>query len=184
MLTQSENKMSIARVDNVNSLRIPDYASVITSLENAPALIVPLVREISPEIVKRRPRPGKWSAHEHACHLAEVHTLFFLRLDQMLTEPNARIKPYDPDQDMSSQNALLQMNLDSALSKFESERARLVEKLKRLSPDDWNRSAEHPEYTHYSIFIMFRHLALHDLLHAYRIEELLLKRDWDQMVSE
>lgn len=27
-------------------------------------------------------------------------------------------------------------------------------------------------------FIMFRHLALHDFLHAYRIEELLLKKDW------
>jgi hypothetical protein len=26
---------------------------------------------------------------------------------------------------------------------------------------------------------MFRHLALHDFLHAYRVEELLLKRDWD-----
>jgi hypothetical protein len=25
---------------------------------------------------------------------------------------------------------------------------------------------------------MFRHLALHDFLHAYRIEELLLHRDW------
>jgi hypothetical protein len=25
---------------------------------------------------------------------------------------------------------------------------------------------------------MFRHLALHDFLHAYRVEELLLKRDW------
>ena len=28
------------------------------------------------------------------------------------------------------------------------------------------------------VFIMFRHLALHDFLHAYRIEELLLKKDW------
>jgi hypothetical protein len=26
---------------------------------------------------------------------------------------------------------------------------------------------------------MFRHLALHDLMHAYHIEELLLKKDWD-----
>jgi hypothetical protein len=25
---------------------------------------------------------------------------------------------------------------------------------------------------------MFRHLALHDFFHAYRIEELLLNRDW------
>ena len=28
------------------------------------------------------------------------------------------------------------------------------------------------------IFIMFRHVAMHDMLHAYRIEELLLKKDW------
>jgi hypothetical protein len=40
------------------------------------------------------------------------------------------------------------------------------------------RTAEHGEYSHYSIFIMFRHLALHDLFDAYRIEELLLKREW------
>jgi hypothetical protein len=30
------------------------------------------------------------------------------------------------------------------------------------------------------VLIMFRHLVLHDFLHGYRIEELLLKPDWDQ----
>ena len=34
------------------------------------------------------------------------------------------------------------------------------------------------EYHTYSVSIMFRHLALHDFLHAYRIEELLLRPDW------
>jgi hypothetical protein len=48
-----------------------------------------------------------------------------------------------------------------------------------LSADDWQRTARHDEYTHYSVFIMFRHLALHDMFHAYRIEELLLKKDWE-----
>ena len=28
---------------------------------------------------------------------------------------------------------------------------------------------------------MFRHLLNHEMLHAYRIEELLLKKDWDQI---
>ncbi len=51
-------------------------------------------------------------------------------------------------------------------------------RLRRLSPDEWGRAAEHGEYSHYSVFIMFRHLALHDFLHAYRIEELLLKKEW------
>jgi hypothetical protein len=30
-----------------------------------------------------------------------------------------------------------------------------------------------------SVFIMFRHLLNHEMLHAYRIEELLLKKDLD-----
>jgi hypothetical protein len=31
---------------------------------------------------------------------------------------------------------------------------------------------------------MFRHLALHDFLHAYRVEELLLKRDWEESAED
>ena len=37
---------------------------------------------------------------------------------------------------------------------------------------------EHGDSSHYSALIMFRHVALHDLFHAYRIEELLLKKEW------
>jgi hypothetical protein len=40
------------------------------------------------------------------------------------------------------------------------------------------RTAALAEYSHYSVFIMFRHVAMHDLFHAYRIEELLLKLEW------
>jgi hypothetical protein len=70
------------------------------------------------------------------------------------------------------------MDLDESLERFVADRARLVARLEELSPADWARTAEHGEYRAYSVFIMFRHLALHDFLHAYRIEELLLRRDW------
>jgi hypothetical protein len=53
-----------------------------------------------------------------------------------------------------------------------------VAKLQDLRPDDWARTGSHDEYNSYSVFTMFRHLALHDFFHAYRIEELLLRRDW------
>jgi len=154
---------------------------ILTSLENAPSLIIPMVREIPPDVIKRRPRAGKWSAHEHACHLAEVHSLFFLRLDQMLSEQRPRIRPYDPDRDMPSHDALLQMDLDQALTRFENDRKKLVDKLRRLPGADWERTAEHPEYSRYSIFLMTRHFALHDLYHAYLIEQLMLKRDWEPL---
>lgn len=153
--------------------------SIIVALENAPSIIIPLVREVPAELVKRRPRPGKWSAHEHACHLAEVHTLFFSRLDRMLSETRPRIEAYNPDEAMQ-EGALLKVDLNEALERFSTDRARLVELLKDLTEDEWLREAEHEEYDHYSVLIMMRHVALHDMLHAYRIEELLLKKNWEE----
>jgi DinB superfamily len=133
------------------------------------------VREVPPEVVKRRPAPRKWSAHEHACHLAVVHPIFFTRLEQMLSDPAPRITPYNPSAE-DEDGRLLEMDLADALDQFTRDRRRLVERLRTLEPADWQRTAEHDEYSHYSMFIMFRHLAMHDMLHAYRIEELLLSR--------
>jgi hypothetical protein len=59
------------------------------------------------------------------------------------------------------------------------ERAGLVNRLKELSVEDWQRTAAHETFRHYSVWIMFRHLLTHEMLHAYRIEELLLKKDWE-----
>src|SRR5436853_2939737 len=106
--------------------------SIIMALENAPAIIIPLVREVPAEILKRRPQAGKWSAHEHACHLAEVHSLFFSRLETMLNEAHPRIALYNPDEAME-EGALLKVDLGEALERFTRDRARLVERLKSLS---------------------------------------------------
>jgi hypothetical protein len=151
---------------------------IISCLERAPALIIPLVREVPPAVLKRRPKPKKWSAHEHACHLAAVHPLMSARLDLMLAEDKPRIKPYLPHES-DEDGALLKVDLSEALERFSRDRQNLVRRLRALSAQDWERTAEHSEYTHYSVFIMFRHVAMHDMLHAYRIEELLLKNDWE-----
>ncbi|MBI1955234.1 MAG: DinB family protein, partial [Acidobacteria bacterium] len=129
-----------------------DSNAVIAALENAPAVILPLVREVPRAILKRRPKPGKWSAHEHACHLSILHPLFFARLDLMLTEPHPRITPYLPDQDEEEAH-LLKLDLEEAMERFSQDRKHLVERLKGLSADEWTRTAEHAEYSHYSVFI-------------------------------
>ncbi|MBZ5662560.1 MAG: DinB family protein [Acidobacteriia bacterium] len=152
--------------------------AVIASLERAPDLILPLVKEVPAALVKRRPRPGKWSAHEHACHLATIHPVMNARLDLMLSSPKPHIISYFPSPE-EEEGSSLKMDLDEELQRFVRDRKKLVERLNTLSANDWQRGAEHDEYSHYSVFIMFRHLAMHDLFHAYRIEELLLKKDWE-----
>jgi len=152
-------------------------AVVIAALERSPGVVVPLIREVPGVLLKRRPAPGKWSAHEHACHLAVVHRLFFDRLEEILAAPAPIITPYDPGTN-DPDDLLMNMDLDDSLRKYVDDRRRLVDRLRRLSVDEWRRAADHGEYSHYSVLIMFRHLALHDFFHAYRIEELLLKREW------
>ena len=41
-------------------------------MRHAPSIVVPLVREVPEAILKRLPAPKRWSAHEHACHLAHA----------------------------------------------------------------------------------------------------------------
>jgi uncharacterized damage-inducible protein DinB len=151
---------------------------VVEALERAPSLIVPLVLEVPEPIRKRRPKPGKWSAHEHACHLAAVQPVFLERLSLMLEQDHPPIRAYQPER-AHAPDALLEVDLAEALGRFQRERTEIVERLRRLQPADWRRTGEHEEYSPYSIFIMFRHVVMHDMLHAYRIEECLLKRDWD-----
>ena len=75
---------------------------------------MPLVRQADPAILKRRPAPGEWSIHENACHLAEVHPLFFRRLDLMLAETDPLITSYDPGRD-DPDDALLKLDLGASL---------------------------------------------------------------------
>jgi hypothetical protein len=100
------------------------------------------------------------------------------RLNLMLSDPRPRIVSYFPSAE-EEEGSTLKLDLQKEMRRFASDRRKLVERLKTLSPADWERTAEHDEYAHYSVFIMLRHLAMHDMFHAYRIEELLLKNDWE-----
>jgi hypothetical protein len=148
---------------------------VIAALENNPSIIVPLVREFPPALLKRRPAPREWSAHEIACHVADVAPLFSARLDLMLRADNPVIKAHSPD---AEEGALLKVDLDEALDRFVTDRRLLVERLRSLTPEQWQRTGQHAQFARYSVFIMFRHMALHDMTHAYSIEQLLFKMDW------
>jgi hypothetical protein len=152
--------------------------ALIASLEAAPGMIIGLVREVPPQNLKRRPAPDKWSAHEHACHLSTGNVAFLARLESMLSSPHPRIASMAPSPDEEA-GSLLSVDLDEALGRYVQERALVVKRLKELSPEDWRRTAEHEAFSHYSVYIMFRHMLMHEMLHGYRIDELMLKKDWE-----
>jgi hypothetical protein len=96
----------------------------------------------------------------------------------MLSHPHPQIKSIEPSPEEEG-GSLLNVDLDEALNLYVRERALVVKRLKELSAEDWQRTAEHEAFSHYSVHIMFRHLLVHEMLHAYRIDELMLKKDWE-----
>ena len=152
--------------------------SLIAALETAPGVIIPLIREVPLQILKRRPSPAKWSAYEHAIHLTQSDALFRERLDLILSTSEPHIKSALPSPEEEA-GSMLDIDLDQSLDRYVRERTDLINRVKKLSPEEWQKTAEHEAFDHYSVFIMFRHLLNHEMLHAYRIEELLLKKDWD-----
>ena len=153
-------------------------AVVLDQLARGPDLVRQVIYEMPSDLRKRRPEPGMWSAHEHAVHLPAVQPIMLRRLDDMLSRPNVHIKSYEPSRD-EPDDALLKLDLDAEMDRFDRERAAMIERLKTLTPDEWAITTTHDEYSHYGVFIMFRHIALHDLHHAYKIEERLLRKAWN-----
>jgi hypothetical protein len=111
-------------------------------------------------------------------HLAMVDPIMIRRLECMLNDPAPRIKSYEPSRDVD-EGSLLKLDLDAEMDRYERQRTEFIARLHQLTPEQWRITAEHDEYSQYGVFFMARHVALHDLHHAYKIEERLLRKSWD-----
>src|SRR5687767_13701783 len=99
-----------------------DTSILISALETAPGVIIPLIREVHPQILKRRPSPAKWSAYEHAIHLSQSDASFLARLDLILSTP----EPFSDVILNSAEDeagAMLEIDLDESLERYVRERA-------------------------------------------------------------
>ena len=156
-----------------------DPKAILVALENAPALLVPLILDVPEPWRKRRPLPHKWSAHEHFCHVVAVESRFRSRLETMLAEADPELEPFYPAPDEEA-GGLLAIDLGEAIERFLRERGELIARLRELPPEAWARPGRHPEYAHYTVYDMARHITLHDLLHGYRIEGFLQRQEWPE----
>jgi predicted alpha/beta superfamily hydrolase len=156
---------------------VNDPQAVLAVLESSPALLVPMLQEIPEPLRKQRPIPGKWSAHEHLCHLAAFQAVLSERLERMLAEEAPPLTPYYPSAEEQA-GSFLGLDTGEVMDRFTRERAAFVARLRELPPEGWERTGYHPEMPGYTVFRLARHAALHDLLHGYRMEEVLYKQDW------
>ncbi len=151
--------------------------SKLEVLKKAPDFLEELVGEVPDDRLKKRRIPGKWSIHEHACHLPDAQQMILERFQTFKEVPSPKFTPFLPGTDDTPDDHLQNMDLQKALQDFSTGRHKLVALLETFTEEDWKNEGYHPEYEQYNPRLFLRHVMMHDHFHMYRIEELWLTTD-------
>ncbi|WP_338666988.1 DinB family protein [Pseudodesulfovibrio methanolicus] len=150
--------------------------AILQALEGSMTIFPNLVRSIPADALDIKRGEGFWTLHEHAAHLADVQPMGLERMRRILTEDVPEFMPFIPAQEEAAEVPPLP-SVEKIIADFTAARGQQLKMLKKASPDDWKRTAIHPEYEQYGLFIFVRHILMHDHWHMYRMEELWLTRD-------
>ena len=145
-----------------------DERPVEAVLTATPEVLRALLAEIGDD-VETRPAPGKWSAAEIACHLADTEMVFGFRLRQMLAEDNPAIQPFDQDKWAAN---YLGVSADQAAEVFAALRGWNLQLIETSLPAAAQRTATHPERGAFTFQSFVEMMAGHDLNHLAQLRKL------------
>ena len=153
-----------------------DRDDIMEGLRRSGPILAALVNSIPAAQMNRRRGEGVWTIAEHAGHLAQVQPMLLERIQRFRNEAQPRFDPYIPGADTREDQPAV-MARDEALEAFRRYREQQIVELAAADDATWEQTARHPEYAHYSLYILARHILMHDHWHMYRMEELWLTRD-------
>ena len=138
-----------------------------------PEKVRSLLETIGEERAQQAPAPGKWSAREIVCHLADCEVAFAFRLRQTLAEDRHVMQPFDQDKwarQYSAYNAADALALFSALRKWN------IALVQSLGPEDFAKAVNHPERGDMTFGTIVETMGGHDINHVKQLEGIAGKR--------
>lgn len=131
-----------------------------------------LAEAIGPGRISAAPAPGKWSAREIFCHLADAEIAFSFRLRQTLAEDNHTIQPWDQEKWAPVYHAY---TAEQALAAFRALRDWNVALVRSELPAAAGKAAYHPERGVMTFRVLVENMAGHDRNHLAQLERIAAK---------
>jgi hypothetical protein len=128
-----------------------------------------LIESLGAEGAGRSFAPGKWSARQILCHLADCEIVFAFRLRQAMAEESHVIQPFDQDRWAATYDAF---DTASALSVFSAVRNWNVRLINAMPAAALDRKLTHPERGEMTVQVVIETMAGHDLNHLGQIEKI------------
>jgi uncharacterized damage-inducible protein DinB len=138
----------------------------------APAKLAKLLKKATPAKARKRPAPGKWSIAEIVAHLADTEIAMGWRIRIVLGEPGSTLQPFEQDA-WASAMRYEKRDPKKSLELYRALREANVALLKSITPNDWKKSAMHPERGELTLRKIAEMTAGHDLNHIAQIERIL-----------
>jgi len=138
-------------------------------LEQTTGRLQSLAAAIGPGKMTTAPAPGKWSAREILCHLADCEIAFGFRLRQTLAEDNHVIQPFDQEK-WAAPYAGLPGN--EALAAFSALRRWNLLVIEGAIKEFGEKPVTHPERGTMTFATIVETMAGHDLNHIGQLERI------------
>jgi uncharacterized damage-inducible protein DinB len=136
-------------------------------IAETPQRLSALAAALGAEGLEHATAPGKWSAREILCHLADTEIAFAFRLRQTLAEPHHVIQPFDQDIWAANSRAC---DAESALEVFSALRRWNIRLIESLPAEAFTRAVTHPERGAMTFQTIVETMAGHDLNHQRQLE--------------
>ena len=134
-----------------------------------PSALTDLIQRIGTTGAQRPWAPGKWTAAQIVCHLADCEIAFAFRIRQTLAEPNHTVQPFDQDRWAKPYSAL---EMQPALAAFSALRHWNLALLQSLHPEDFAKPLTHPERGAMTLQTILETMGGHDLNHLGQLRTL------------
>jgi uncharacterized damage-inducible protein DinB len=146
-----------------------DGRPVEAILGATPAQIARRLEAIGAEKVSTPPAPGRWSAAEIVCHLADCELVFAFRLRQTLAEDGPTLQPFDQEKWAAVYSTL---SATQALDVFTAMRGWNLRLIGLALPEAATRPVTHPERGTMTFLDIVETMAGHDLNHLAQLEKI------------
>ena len=157
----------------VSSVAMNPYASHLGNrsardvIASTPQELRQLADRIGPARITDAPAPGKWSARDILCHLADCEIVFAFRLRQALAEDHHVIQPFDQEHWARTYDTA---DAEAALATFGILRRWNIALLQPLAPAQLAKPVMHPERGEMSFETIVETMGGHDLNHVKQLE--------------
>jgi hypothetical protein len=145
-------------------------------IAETPSRLSALLDALGQDGAERALAPGKWSARQIFCHLADTELAFAFRLRQALAEPHHVIQPFDQDKWAAPYSAF---EARAAVDVFGSVRKWNITLIETVPAATLSKPLTHPERGQMTFQTLIDTMAGHDLNHLRQLEGIASRRALD-----